>query len=160
MLEQLIRRMKSPRGQALIEFAFVAPLLFVFLFAIVDFGIALDRRIVLQHAVADGARRGAVDPDIADTIFYTEAESQGLLDTAVNPDAVTVCFTDEDGDDKFGEVGESIVVQANFTYNYTMAFGEILGAFGVSVTGIPMNPAATKRLETAASDSDPDFEQC
>ncbi len=155
MIEQLIRRMRSPRGQALIEFAFVAPLLFVFLFAIVDFGIALDRRIVLQHAVADGARRGAVDPDIVNTISYTENESQGLLDTTVNPDAVTVCFTDDDGDSRFGEVGESIVVQANFTYNFTVAFEGIFGAFGVSVPGIEMNPAATKRLETSASDIAP-----
>ncbi len=155
MIEKLFNCVRSPRGQTLIEFAFVVPILFVFLFAIVDFGIALDRRIVLQHAVADGARRGSVDPDIVNTISYTENESQGLLDTTVNPDAVTVCFTDEDGDSRFGEVGESIVVQANFTYNFTVAFEGILGSLGISIPGIEMNPAATKRLETAASDIAP-----
>ncbi len=127
----------------------------VFLFAIIDFGIAMDRRITLQHAVADGARRGSVDPDIATTISYTEDESQGLLDTSVDPNAVTVCFEDDDGDLNFGEVGDSIVVKADFTYNFTAAFGEVLGAIGVSVPGIPMTPSATKRLETSASPAPP-----
>ena len=150
MIEKIVRRLKSRRGQTLIEFAFVLPIMLVFLFAIVDFGIAIDRSITLQHAVADAARRGAVDPDIARTIAYAEDESQGLLDTSTNPTAVTVCFQDDDGDAKFGEVGDSIVVQADFTYNFTAAFGEIFGAIGVSIPGISMTPSATKRLETSA----------
>lgn len=143
--------MGGNRGQTLIEFAFIAPLMLLFLFAIVDFGIALDRRITLQHAVADGARRGAVDPDIAHTIEYTEDESQGLLDNTADPGAVVVCFMDDDGDGKWGEVGDSIVVKADFDYEFTMAFGEMFSSIGVSVSPIKMNPSATKRLETAGA---------
>ena len=155
MIRNAIRRLSSPRGQTLIEFAFVAPIMFVFLFAIVDFGIALDRRIVLQHAVADGARRGAVDPDIADTIAYTEDQSQGLLDNAAIPGAVIVCFIDDDLDGNLGEVGDSIRVAADFDYNFTVAFGEMMGAFGVSIPSIPMTPEAVKRLETSAAPGGP-----
>lgn len=144
--------MSSRRGQALIEFAFIAPLTLVFLIVMVDFGIALDRRIVLQHAVSDGARRGTVDPDITTTIGYTEAQSQGLLDTAQDPTAVVVCFTDDDGDGNWGEVGDSIVVKADFDYEFTVAFGQLFNAFGAAIPGsINMTPSATKRLETSAS---------
>jgi len=137
-----------PRGQTLIEFALMAPFIFLLLFVIVDFGIALDRRIVIQHAIADGARRGAVDPDIARTIAYTEDESQGLLDNTANPGAVVVCFTDDDGDNRWGEVGDSIVVKADFDYKFTMGFWEMLNALGVPIpNSIPMNPSATERLE-------------
>lgn len=141
----------NEKGQSLIEFVFILPFLLMFLFTIVDFGIALDRRIVLQHAVAEGARQGAVNPDITSTISRTAAQSQGLLDTLADPNAVTVCFTDEDGDGTYGEVGESIVVQANFDYNFTAAFGDIASAFGATPPTISMNPSATKRLETSAS---------
>jgi len=144
---------RSQRGQTLIEFAFVAPIIFIFLFVIVDFGLALDRRITLQHAVDDGARRGVVDPDIARTIAYTENESQGALDNSTHPGAVVVCFMDDDGDGKWGEVGDSIVVKADFDYRYTMGFGELIfNALHINIPHtIKLNPDATKRLEATAA---------
>ena len=56
-------RCRNEGGQTLIEFALAAPLLLVFLLAIVDFGIAIDRRIVLDHAVREGARYASVGGD-------------------------------------------------------------------------------------------------
>lgn len=144
---------QTQRGQTLIEFAFVAPIILVFLFTIVDFGLALDRRITLQHAVDDGARRGVVDPDIARTIAYTENESQGLLDNKTQPGAVVVCFMNDDGDGTWGEVGDSIVVKSDFDYNYTMGFGELVfDALKINIPHtIKLNPSATKRLEATAA---------
>ena len=155
MIRGVVSRMSGSRGQTLIEFAFVAPIMFVFLFGIVDFGIALDRRVVLQHAVADGARRGAVNPDVDETIAYTEDQSQGLLDNTANPGAVIVCFLDDDFDGNLGEVGDSIRVAADFDYNFTVAFGEMMGAFGVSIPSINMTPYAIERLETSAAPGGP-----
>lgn len=43
------------RGQALVEFALVLPILFLLIFALVDFG----RVIYTQNAIAQGAREGA-----------------------------------------------------------------------------------------------------
>jgi hypothetical protein len=127
--------------------------MFLLLFFIVDFGLAMDRRIVLQHAVADGARRGAVNPDIAQTITYTENQSQGLLDNSTNPNAVVVCFTDDDGDLKWGEAGDSIVVKSDFDYHYTMGFAEVVfDAFKIDIPKtIKLNPSATERLEATTA---------
>ena len=57
--------LRTERGQALVELAFIGPLLLLFILIVVDFGIALDHREVLQHAVREGARRGAVGDTVA-----------------------------------------------------------------------------------------------
>jgi len=54
---------RADRGQALVEFALVLPLLLVFVFAIVfvaQIGVA---RLALEHAAAEGARIGALTND-------------------------------------------------------------------------------------------------
>src|SRR5438128_1644264 len=56
------------RGQALIEAMFVIPFVLALILLILDFGIALDRREVMVHAVREGARAifviGAIVVDI------------------------------------------------------------------------------------------------
>ncbi len=60
-------RARDERGQALVEFALVLPLLVTILFAIIKFGIAINNYVVLTNAVRTGARtlaigRGSTDP--------------------------------------------------------------------------------------------------
>jgi hypothetical protein len=55
-----------PRGVALIEFAFVAPVLIALLLLITEFGIALYDQSVITNAAREGARAGVVkrkDPE-------------------------------------------------------------------------------------------------
>lgn len=138
--------MASRRGQALIEFAFIAPLMLIFLFSIVDFGLALDRRIMLQHAVREGARRGAVTDDQVSIIDTTVAQSQGLLD----PADVTVCYEDAGGNGNVADPGDNVRVSATFTYQFTIPFVELFNAIGASVpSGITMTPSADMRLENS-----------
>lgn len=146
----MIRRARSwignPRGQALIEFAFIAPLMFIILFTIVDFGIALDRRITLQHAVREGARYAAVHTIEGDIISTTEDQSQGLLDTAVNPNAVTVCYEDSNGDLTLGNAGDAVRVAGEFTWEFPI-LSEMFDAIGIGSLSIDMTPSGTARLE-------------
>ena len=133
------------RGQALIELALVLPLIFVFVLVLVDFGIALDRREVLQHAVREGARRAAVTDDPTSIIDTTVAQSQGVLD----PGDVTVCYLDIDSNGRAGDPGDNVRVSATFTYAFTVGGGEMLTAWGVPVPSISMNPSADMRLENS-----------
>ena len=146
MKHTMIRRLSEERGQTLIEFAFVAPLIFVFLFVIVDFGIALDRRITIQHAVREGARQGAVASDTPTIVAATVAQSQGLF----VPADVIVCYEDVDGNGNPGDPGDNVKVSGTLTYNFTIAFGEMFNFFGAAIPGgIDMTPTADMRLENS-----------
>lgn len=60
------RRARTSRGQALVEFALVAPILLFLLFAIVDFARAWNTYQVLTDAAREGARMAVIDdPSIA-----------------------------------------------------------------------------------------------
>ena len=145
----MCRLSKRERGQTLLEFAFVIPIILVFLLLIADFGIALDRREVLQHAVREGARYGSIGAD-ADAIKQrTSAQSQGLLD---NPAMVTVCYADDPGDAEttVGNPGDDVRVTATFTYNFSLGSDEMLGFFSVNPVSIEMTPSADMRLENTA----------
>ena len=147
----LKRWLTSPRGQTLLEFAFVAPIMIVFLFAIVDFGIALDRRVTLQHAVREGARKGAVTNNITGIIDTTVDQSQGLLD----PPDVEVCYEDVDGNGNPGDPGDDVRVTAHFTYPLAI-FGGFLSEFGGPVpSAIDMDPSADMRLENSVNPAPP-----
>jgi Flp pilus assembly protein TadG len=54
------------RGQAMVEFALVLPILCLILFAIVEFGMAFWRYQQVSAAASEGARRAAVSRTYAD----------------------------------------------------------------------------------------------
>ena len=147
MIEKLLSCVRSPRGQALIEFAFILPLLLVFLFAIVDFSIAIDRRITLQHSVREGARYAAVHPDELDIKQKAVDQAQGIIDLA----DVDVCYID--GDDtniSVGDPGDGVRVAGSFTWDFPI-MKEIFSVFGVAPLSIDMTPSGTARLERSVT---------
>jgi len=142
-MRSVLQPRPAERGQTVIEFALLAPVIFLLLFLIVDFGIALDRRIVIQHAVREGARAAAVQADPAGALDATVDQAQGLVD----PAAVTVCFVDKNLDGLANAL-EPVKVSLTYDYYYTVPFGSLLGAFGVPYdVKITMTPSATSALE-------------
>ncbi len=137
----------------------VLPLIFFFLLVLVDFGIALDRREVLQHAVREGVRHAVVEGDIDEVKDYTVAQSQ--VDCGTGPDEVDcltaddieVCYLNMDGNTRSGDVGDNVRVKANFTYRFSMGGGEIASALGVdsALFNIDMNPSADMALEKSVA---------
>ena len=129
------------------EMAFVLPVIFVFILLLVDFGTALDRREVLQHAVREGARRGAVATNTSEIVNTAVAQSQGLL----RAQDVTVCYRAMDGNGRRGDPGDDVRVGVNYTYRFSVGGGELLSAWGVAVPTIEMDPWADMRLENSVS---------
>jgi hypothetical protein len=118
------------------------PAIIVFIAAIVDFGIAIDRRLALQHAVREGARYAAVHEDLEDICDRTAAQAQNIID----PDDVTVTYTGADGI-AAGDPGSSVTVSASFEYEF-LVLGPVLdGLFGEEAASIVMEPSGTARLE-------------
>lgn len=50
------RGLRSDSGAAAVEFAIIAPLLFLLIFGLIDFGLAINARIVTANAAREGAR--------------------------------------------------------------------------------------------------------
>jgi Flp pilus assembly protein TadG len=61
------RRASGDTGAALVEFAFVMNILFLFLYGIIGFGLLLSFRQNLVQSAAEGARAGAVAPNSGGT---------------------------------------------------------------------------------------------
>jgi hypothetical protein len=139
-------RPNQERGQAIIEFAFIAPILLVLLLVILDFGVAVDRREVIQHAVREGARQGAVGKSVAQIQTIASDQSQGVLE----PDDVTVCYVDGEGGENAGIAGSNIRVQG--TYTYRLFFGvELMEWWGMDpdTFSVVLDPQAEARMETS-----------
>ena len=141
-LSRVVSSLKSERGQALVEFAFIGPLLLFFILIVVDFGIAMDRRELVQHAVREGARRAAVGDKVADIKDSTHNQSAGTLDDG----NVNVCFVDRNGD-RSPDAGDMVRVTGDYTYKFSVGGGEALAAFGIGPPSINMSPSAEERLE-------------
>jgi len=140
---------RGERGQALIEFALVMPLMLALLLVLVDFGMAVDHRLVVQHALSEGVREAQVTNESSfaltkqHIIDTTVAQSQGLLD----PGDVDVCYEDENGGGP-GDIGDKVKVSISYTYRFSVGGGEMLSAFGVPVPSILMDPTAVAALQT------------
>ena len=86
----LLHRSNRPdrtRGQSLVEFALVLPILLILMLGILDFG----RAIFAYNSVSNGARSGArvaiVNQDLDDITAAVEAEAYGLdgVDVTFDP---------------------------------------------------------------------------
>ncbi|MCH8051542.1 MAG: pilus assembly protein [Chloroflexi bacterium] len=145
--QRLFAAAPSERGQALIEFALLLPILLVFMLTVLDFGLALDNREVIQHAVREGARQAAVGLDEADVIDVVVSQSQGVLEA----DDVTICYVDGPTGAPAGFAGSDVRVSATFLYRFTLGSGELLAAIGIDPDSlaIEMTPSGEARLETS-----------
>lgn len=60
MIRRLLKALTDQSGAAAVEFAFIAPVLFLLVVGIAQFGITLNNYVILTDAVGTGARQLAV----------------------------------------------------------------------------------------------------
>lgn len=60
--------MKSQKGQSLVEFALIVPLVLLLLFGMIDIGRILLSSVALEHAAREGARVASVGKDNTDVV--------------------------------------------------------------------------------------------
>lgn len=83
-MTSLLRRLRSDRGSAVVEFALVTPLLLLVALAVLQVTLALHVRATLTAAAADGARAGA----LADAgLRVAEARTRRVLQDALGGSA-------------------------------------------------------------------------
>lgn len=124
------RPARSRRGQAMVEFALVAPIFFLILFGIIEGGRFIYYYETLSHATREGARYAIVngansltcstgpaapgtsscDPDGSDVADRVRAAAVGMVGPAIT---VTPVWHDPANNGR----GSTITVTASFTYS-------------------------------------------
>jgi Flp pilus assembly protein TadG len=128
---------KAEDGQALIEFTLVAPLLFLILFGIIQFGIAFMHSVALTDAVRTGARKASVSRSAADP---TGASMSAVLNAATDLDQSTLASRINVSTGAAGWTqGGSVTISATYPYS--------INILGIVVASGDLHSATTERLE-------------
>jgi Flp pilus assembly protein TadG len=81
----MMERSKSERGAAAVEFALIAPLLFMLIFGIIQFGLAWSEKEVFIQAAREGARYAAVACEQSATCSTADVQAR-VTEAAVGYD--------------------------------------------------------------------------
>jgi Flp pilus assembly protein TadG len=82
------------RGQELVEFALILPLLLLLMVGIFEFGYVVFAYNTLSNAVREGARLGSVNPVEADILGRARNLTSGLDQGEIDGDIWTVTITE------------------------------------------------------------------
>jgi Flp pilus assembly protein TadG len=78
-------RARDERGQSLVEFAFVLPMLLVIVFAIIEFGVIMMDHIQIQNAATAGARAGSLKgSNSSNAVSAANSAAVGLVSCPVS----------------------------------------------------------------------------
>ncbi len=138
---------KARRGQDLVEFALILPLLLVILVGIVDFSLGFFYYNSIANAAREGARWGVIHPgDEAAIIAHARGSTIGLAQgrlvlacTLSVAGAPVACNTTNAAN------ADTVTVTA--TYDYPLLTGQMVTLWGAAVPVLPLRASATMRLE-------------
>jgi Flp pilus assembly protein TadG len=107
---------RTENGQTMVEFALVLPVLCLFLFGVIQFGILFNNYITLTDAVRAGARQAAVSRNLGagDAIAAAQLavrDSASGLDSAKLPDPTVTSTWDH---------ADPVTVCAQYPYNISL----------------------------------------
>lgn len=98
----------NEKGQSLVEFTIVLPIILLILMGILEFGIMLNCYLTLNNVSREGARLGIVGGSNAEIESLIKNTSPNL-----NHDRLTIIITPEEGSRKSGE---SLTVTLSYKY--------------------------------------------
>jgi Flp pilus assembly protein TadG len=128
------KRLRDQRGQSLVEFALVLPLLSLLLFGIIQFGIVFNNYIDLTDAVRAGARKATVSRQTGDPsgpVGVTKAAVIKAADITIDPAKITVTSD--------WQPGNEVSVEAKYPY--------AIDLFGVVLASGDLHSKTTERVE-------------
>jgi Flp pilus assembly protein TadG len=137
---------RDQRGTAVVEFALVAPILFLLVFGILDFGRALNYYNQMTQLAGQGARAAAVDnnPDGTGPASGKSIQNQ-LVNSYANgglQNGLKVCITNSSAP----TAGQPVTVQATYQFKFLPLIGAALG--GATIT---LSATQSERQEATPS---------
>ncbi|MFQ3786873.1 TadE/TadG family type IV pilus assembly protein [Halomonas sp. A29] len=130
-----IRSARRQRGSEVVEFAISATLLFILLFGIIEFSVALFDKATLTNASREGARTGILfRPEPRDTGSENAAIEQAIRDYAEQflislggPAQMEITIERPNGGTL--QAGDSLIVTVNYPYQFLLLPG-FIGTLG------------------------------
>lgn len=129
-----MKGLKNQKGQALVEFAIILPILLMLVMGILQFGMMLNTYLTIENASREGARAGIIgssDAEIKNLIIATSP--------SLDPACLTVIITPDEPNRKSGD---TLTVQ--ITYNYDLIVPIISSLFE---NVIVLNGQTSMRIE-------------
>ena len=127
-------RTSDERGQTLVEFAALLPVLCLLLFGIIQFGVVFHDYLTVTDASRVGARKAAVSRLLGDNGDAAEAAAKLAADSLNGPGLNATCAADD-----WDAAGSD--VKCTVTYPYSI---DVLGMVVASGT---LTSVTTERLE-------------
>jgi Flp pilus assembly protein TadG len=124
---------RNQKGQALVEFALILPILMLVVMAILQFGMMLNSYLTIENASREGARSGIIgssDDEIEQLIISTAPN--------LDPSKLTVSITPKEG---FRKSGDTLTV--NVSYNYEL----VVPIISSIVENVVLNGQTSMRVE-------------
>jgi Flp pilus assembly protein TadG len=136
---------RDTRGQALLEFALILPLLLMLVLGIVEFGRAWNLGQMMSDVAREGARRAVLaDPTITEQsvqdFMAHKLETAGVPIEAMSPPAGSITFSDTNGVATW-HPASGTPVTATITIPYSWMF------FGRALRPITLTSSFTMRME-------------
>lgn len=129
----MVSFIRGNRGQSVVEFALVLPLILLVLFGITEFGRAWMTANILTSAAREGCRLAVVTgPNVG---AVTTRVNNVCAAAGVTPTNITVT----------GPVGPERLVTVTVNANFEVLTGQILGTFSGT---IPLSASSVMRHET------------
>jgi Flp pilus assembly protein TadG len=131
------RPLRDSRGQALVEFALVLPLLAMLLFGIVQFGIVFNHYIDLTDATRAGARKAAVSRQTTDPSGPVGVTKTAVISSAgdIKLKSTDITVTTPSG----WTQGAEVSVEAMYPYS--------INILGIVVASGNLHSKTTERVE-------------
>jgi len=129
-----LKNLKNHKGQALVEFAIILPVILLLVMGIFQFGMMLNSYLTIENASREGARAGIVGS--------SDAEIQELIiaiSPILDPLNVTVDITPNETDRGSGDT-----LTVKVTYNYKLTVPIISSLFN---NVIVLNGQTSMRVE-------------
>ena len=125
--------LRDERGQTMVEFALVVPILCIVLFGIFQFGALYNDYVTLTDATRVGARKAAVSRRDADPAAAAETAARNSA-SGLTPAKLVVTVTSTGW-----EHGDSVTVNASYPYSINL--------LGVVVKTGTLKSKTTERVE-------------
>jgi len=122
-----VKVLKNEKGQAMVEFALILPILLLLVMGIAEFGMIFNSYLSVQNATREGARIGivgATDLEIEERILATSPSlKQERMAITIEPGSNTRIS------------GETLRVLVNYDYQMVVPFISILFGGNINLSG-------------------------